>query len=170
MRHRKYSRSFGRDHNSKKALFRGLVHSLVLHGRIRTTLIKAKELRKFIEPAITLAKKGDFNARRLLMSRFPNEDVVKHLCDSIATRFKDRPGGYTRIIRLGSRPGDGSPMAFIEFSDYDYTKAYQFVSPSLKKKDHFSSPQTRKAHFRSKKSKARVLRKIKNASRCAARA
>ena len=162
MRHRKYSRSFGRGHNSKKALFRGLVRSLVMHGRICTTLPKAKELRKFVEPAITLAKRGDFNARRLLMSRFPCMEMVKHLCDSVASRFKDRPGGYTRIIRLGDRAGDRSQMAFIEFSDYDYTRAKEFLAPSLK--EEASRP------FQPIKKKKKALRKIKKDSRRISRA
>ena len=158
MRHRKYSRSFGRGHHSKKALFRGLVHSLVRYGRIRTTLPKAKELRKFIEPAITLAKRGDFNAKRLLLSRFPHRPLVQALCGSIAPRFKDRPGGYTRIIRLGDRAGDRAQMAFIEFSDYDYTKAATFFVTS---NEEASSKQL--SH--SLKARKKKLQKIQKASR-----
>lgn len=123
MRHRVNKHSFGRKTGPRKALIRGLVDSLVERGRIKTTVPKAKELRKYVEKAVTMGKKGDLHARRSLLSKYPNENTVKTLVDDLAVRFKDRPGGYTRIIKLGARPGDAAEMAFIEFVDYKYPEA-----------------------------------------------
>ncbi len=119
MRHRAQRKNFGRDHDHKKAMWRNMVGSLVEHGRIRTTLPKAKELRKFAERAVTLGKRENLNARRVLLSRLPNKAVVQKVFEDLAPRFKDRNGGYTRIIKLGPRPGDNAPMAFIEWVDYE---------------------------------------------------
>lgn len=121
--HRKLTRYFSRATKPRLALLRGLQVSLVEHGRIKTTVERAKETRRLIEKAITLGKKGDVAATRLLMSRLPNKDVVSTIVNDLAVRFKSRPGGYTRIIKIGRRPGDTAEMAFIEFVDYDYTKA-----------------------------------------------
>jgi len=123
MRHRVKKHSFGRKSGPRKALMRGLVNSLVEKGRIKTTVPKAKELRRYVEKAVTLGKKGDISARRVLLSKYPNQDTVKTLVDDLGVRFKDRQGGYTRIIKLGSRPGDAAEMAFIEFVDYKYPEA-----------------------------------------------
>jgi large subunit ribosomal protein L17 len=97
---------------------KGLISSLVEHGRIRTTISKAKELRRHIEKAITLGKKGTLHSRRLLISRIGNVSTAGSVMDQLAVRFKARPGGYTRILKAGARPGDGAEMAFIEFVDY----------------------------------------------------
>lgn len=97
--------------------------SLVEHGRIKTTVDKAKELRRHIEPAITLGKKNDLGSRRLLLSRLNNQSAVNTIMTDISPRFKNRAGGYTRIIKIGRRPGDTAEMAFIEFVDYDWEKA-----------------------------------------------
>ena len=118
--HRRATKYFSRKFNARKALLRGLMVSLVEHGRIKTTVDKAKELRRHIEPAITLGKKGDLATRRLLMSRIPNETTVETILSDISKRFADRPGGYTRIIKIGRRPGDTAEMAFIEFVDYKW--------------------------------------------------
>ncbi|MBX3017409.1 MAG: 50S ribosomal protein L17 [Bdellovibrionaceae bacterium] len=124
MHHRRRTKYFGRKFNARKALWRGLVSSLVEHGRIKTTVEKAKELRRHVEKAITLGKKSDGLAtRRLLLSRYPNEATVESLLSNVAPRMKDRAGGYTRIIKIGRRPGDTAEMAFIEFVDYDYKTA-----------------------------------------------
>lgn len=121
--HRRATKYFSRKFNARKALLRGLMISLVEHGRIKTTVTKAKELRRHIEKAITLGKKDDLATRRLLMSRVPNKETVTSIVTDISKRMADRPGGYTRIIKIGRRPGDTSEMAFIEFVDYDWTKA-----------------------------------------------
>lgn len=118
MRHKVSTHSFGRKPGPRKALIRGLVDSLVQYGRIKTTVPKAKELRRHVEKAITLGKKGNVHARRVLLSRYPNDDTVKTIVTDLSVRFKDRPGGYTRILKLGTRPGDQAEMAFIEFVDY----------------------------------------------------
>lgn len=118
MKHRARVSTFGRKSGPRKALLRGLVNSLVEHGRIKTTLAKAKELRRHAERAVTLSKKGTLHSRRLLMSRYPNELTVSTLMDDLAPRFKSRPGGYTRILKLGARPGDKAEMAYIEWVDF----------------------------------------------------
>ena len=118
MRHRVNKHSFGRKYGPRVALMRGLVNSLVEHGRIRTTLPKAKELRRYVEKAITKGKDGTVHARRTLLSKYPNPMTVKTIVDDLSVRFKDRPGGYTRILKAGPRPGDQAEMAYIEFVDY----------------------------------------------------
>lgn len=121
--HRRATKYFSRKFNARKALFRGLIVSLVEHGRIKTTVIKAKEIRRHVEKAITLGKKDDLATRRLLMSRIPNETTVNSIMTDISKRFLTRPGGYTRVIKVGRRPGDTAEMAFLEFVDYDWKSA-----------------------------------------------
>lgn len=118
MRHNARVSTFGRKTGPRKALIRGLVTSLVEHGRIKTTLAKAKELRRHAEKAVTLGKKQTLHAQRLLLSRYPNEKTVSAIMKDLAPRFKSREGGYTRILKLGGRPGDNAEMAFIEWVDY----------------------------------------------------
>jgi large subunit ribosomal protein L17 len=118
MRHNARVATFGRKTGPRRALLRGLVNSLVEHGRIKTTLAKAKELRLHVEPAVTLSKKGTLHARRLLLARYPNEKTVTILMSDLGPRFASRPGGYTRIMKIGQRPGDRAEMAFIEFVDF----------------------------------------------------
>ncbi len=123
MRHKQHSHSFGRRGGARKALIKGLVISLVEHGRISTTLAKAKELKRHVERAVTLGKKADMSSRRLLASRFGSEKAAATIVNDISPRFKTRPGGYTRIIKAGLRPGDMAPMALIEFVDYKLPEA-----------------------------------------------
>ena len=118
MRHRVDKKNFGRKDGAKKALIRSLVDALVKEERIKTTLPKAKELRKHIERAITKGKAGTVHARRVVMSKFPNKDTTNKIVDDLSIRFKDRPGGYTRLVKLGERPGDRSEVAYIEFVDF----------------------------------------------------
>ena len=120
MRHRVHSHQFGRKPGPRKALLRGLVDSLVEHGRIKTTLPRAKEVRRHVEKAITIGKAGSVHARRLLLSRYPNKDTVGGIVDDLSKRFEKRPGGYTRIIKVGPRPGDQAEMAFLEFVDFKF--------------------------------------------------
>lgn len=115
MRHRFAHRLLGRTSAHRRALFRNLVTSLVEHGRIETTLPKAKELRSIADKMITIAKKGDLAARRQVLAYVKSEDAVKKLFDVLAKRFVARPGGYTRIIKNNFRPGDQAPTAFIEY-------------------------------------------------------
>jgi len=126
MRHLKKSRRFGRSPTHRKAMFSNMVTSLFLHERLLTTLERAKELRRLAEKLITLGKRGDLAARRLAARRlqttgkkegkqFINEEkALRNLFETIAPRFADRPGGYTRIVRTGHRHGDNAAMAFIE--------------------------------------------------------
>ncbi len=123
MRHRRITSHFGRKSGPRVALIRGLVDSLVKYERIRTTLPKAKELRRHVEKAITRGKDATLTDNRVLMSKYPNKDTVHKIVSDLSPRMKDRPGGYTRIIKLGNRPGDNAEMAFIEFVDYDFEKA-----------------------------------------------
>lgn len=118
MRHRSKVQYFNRPSGPRKAMLRSLVDALVANGRIRTTVAKAKELRRHVERAITLGKDDSLNTRRLLLSRYPNQKTVTTILTDLSKRFASRPGGYTRIIRLGDRPGDRAEMAFIEFVDY----------------------------------------------------
>ena len=107
-------RKLGRDSSARKALLRGIVTSLFQHERIETTEAKAKELRKVADKMLTLAKRGDLHARRQVMAHMMDEDVVKKLFDEVAPKYKDRQGGYTRIIKAGVRQGDAAPMVIIE--------------------------------------------------------
>jgi len=135
MRHNARVKHFGRKTGPRKALFRGLVNSLVENGRIKTTLAKAKELRRHVEKAITVGKKQTLHARRLLLSRYPNEKVVSMIMSDIAPRFQDREGGYTRILKLGMRPGDRAEMAYIQFVDFNAAeKAAKVVDKKVEAK------------------------------------
>lgn len=118
--HRRRAKHFGRTSKPRRALLRGLMTSLVEHGRIKTTVDKAKELRRHIERLITLGKKGDVATRRVILSRIANQEAMTTIVNDLSKRFQNRPGGYTRIIKIGRRPGDQAEMAFIEFVDYDW--------------------------------------------------
>jgi large subunit ribosomal protein L17 len=109
-----FYRKLGRDSSARKALFRSILTSFFAHGRIETTEIKAKEASKLAAKMITLAKKGDLHARRQALSFLMDEDVVKKLFDEIGPKYKDRQGGYTRIMKLGPRRGDAAPMSILE--------------------------------------------------------
>ena len=107
-------RKLGRNSAARKALFTSILTSFFRYGRIETTEAKAKELRKFAENLITLAKRGDLSARRQAIAELADEDVVRKLFDEIAGKYADRQGGYTRILKLGVRRGDAAPMVIIE--------------------------------------------------------
>ena len=119
MRHLKAGRKFGRTSAHRKALFRNLVQALIQRERISTTLAKAKELRGKVEKTITLGKKGTLHARRQAFKLAPAKEAVQKVFGPLAERYANRPGGYTRIIRIGHRKGDDAPMAFIELVDRD---------------------------------------------------
>jgi len=114
MRHRKAGRKLGRSSGHRKALYRNLITELFRHERIRTTEAKAKAIRGQAEKLITLGKRGDLHARRLAAARLNDPTIVKKLFDELAPRYEDRPGGYTRILKLGRRQGDGASMVLIE--------------------------------------------------------
>ncbi len=117
MRHRKKGRKLGRKVGNRKALLMNLAIQLIVYKKIKTTDAKAKELRKFIEPLITSAKKNDLHSRRMVIRKIPKKSIVRILFDEIAPTYADRPGGYTRIIKLGYRDNDRAPVSLIEFVD-----------------------------------------------------
>ena len=117
MRHRKKGRKLNRNSAHRKALLKNLAIALIEREVIRTTVPKAKELRTFIEPLITLAKDDSVSNRRLAFSKIRNKSAVGKLFSDLGPRFKDRPGGYSRIIKIGFRKGDAAPVAFIELVD-----------------------------------------------------
>lgn len=117
MRHRKSGRQLNRNSSHRTAMFSNMAGSLVRHEIIKTTLPKAKELRRVIEPLITLAKKDSVANRRLAFARTRDKEVVGKLFSEIGARYESRPGGYTRILKCGFRTGDNAPMAYIELVD-----------------------------------------------------
>ena len=119
MMHRKLGRRFSRDSGHRQAMFSNMAAALIRHEQIVTTLAKAKDLKRVMDKYITLAKRGDLNSRRLAASRMRDEAMVKKLFDVLAPRYKDRAGGYTRVVKAGYRHGDSAPVAVIELVDRD---------------------------------------------------
>ena len=117
MRHGISQRKLSRKSGHRTALFRNMSAALIKHEQIVTTLAKAKDLRRVMDKYITLAKKGDLNSRRIAASRMRDEAMVKKLFDVLGPRYKDRPGGYLRILKMGHRAGDAAPMAYVELVD-----------------------------------------------------
>lgn len=117
MRHRQAGRQLNRNSSHRKAMFRNMSNSLVDHEIIRTTVPKAKELRRVIEPLITLAKEDTVANRRIAFNRLRDRAMVAKLFNEIGPRYKERPGGYTRVLKAGFRPGDNAPIGIIEFVD-----------------------------------------------------
>ncbi|MBK9131347.1 MAG: 50S ribosomal protein L17 [Gammaproteobacteria bacterium] len=117
MRHRKSGRKLNRNSSHRKAMYRNMAASLMQHEIIRTTLPKAKELRRVVEPLITYAKTDGATRRRLAFDRIRDRDMVAKLFNELGPRYKDRPGGYLRILKCGFRPGDNAPMAYVELLD-----------------------------------------------------
>ena len=115
MRHRKSGRKFNRNSSHRTAMMRNLASSIIVHESVKTTLAKAKEIRRFLEPLITLSKENSVANQRLAFSRLRNREAVAKLFDELGPRFKDRPGGYLRILKRGYRAGDKAPMAQVEF-------------------------------------------------------
>ncbi|MCB0878642.1 MAG: 50S ribosomal protein L17 [Thermoleophilia bacterium] len=129
MRHRRNRHKLGRQSSHREATLMNLAGALIRHGRIRTTESKAKALRPYVERLVTKAREDNLQNRRVVRRTLRMHDtasarkagqrtIVQELFEDVAPRFKDRPGGYTRIVKLGSRPGDAAPMAFIEWVDY----------------------------------------------------
>jgi large subunit ribosomal protein L17 len=117
MRHKKSGRKLGRNSSHRKAMFRNMAASLLRHETIKTTVPKAKELRRVVEPLITLAKVDGVANRRLAFSRLRDKEVVGKLFNDLGPRFKERPGGYIRILKTGPRAGDAAPMAIVQLVD-----------------------------------------------------
>jgi large subunit ribosomal protein L17 len=129
MRHGISGRKLGRKTGHRNALLRNLASALIKHEQITTTLPKAKELRPYVEKLITLAKRGGLSNRRLAMSRLGDETQLKKLFEVLATRYSDRDGGYTRVLRAGIRPSDAVQMAIIELVDRDEAAKGQDSGP-----------------------------------------
>jgi large subunit ribosomal protein L17 len=119
MRHARSGKKLGRDSSHRKALYANLAGSLIEHGRIKTTEAKAKAVKPLAEQMITLGRRGDLAARRQATSILRSRDVVHVLFAEVAPRFSDRPGGYTRIVKLGPRQGDAADMVYLELVDYE---------------------------------------------------
>lgn len=119
MRHKKLGRRFGRQSAHRQAMFSNMAAALIKHEQIVTTLPKAKDLKRVIDKYITLAKRGDLNSRRIAAARLRDEDMTKKLFDVLAARYKDRAGGYSRVLKAGFRYGDSAPRAVIELVDRD---------------------------------------------------
>ncbi len=119
MRHGNGYRKLNRTHEHRKAMFANMASSLIEHEQIKTTLPKAKELRRIIDKLITLGKRGDLHARRMAASQIKQDHAVAKLFDTLGDRYKDRQGGYSRILKAGFRHGDMAPMAIIELVDRD---------------------------------------------------
>ena len=119
MRHRQSGRKLNRTSSHRKSLFKNMAQALLKHEQIVTTLPKAKELKRVVEKLITLGKKGNLHSRRLVFNQIRDKDMVSKLFDSLAKRYSDRKGGYTRVLKAGFRYGDSAPMAVIELVDRD---------------------------------------------------
>jgi large subunit ribosomal protein L17 len=133
VRHRKAGRKLGRDSAHRKALYANLAGALIEHGRIRTTEAKAKEVRPIVEEMITLGKRGDVAAHRQAVAFLRSKSVAHVLFSEVAPRFADRPGGYTRIVRIGPRQGDAAPMAYLELVDYVPERAAAPAAPAARR-------------------------------------
>ena len=138
MRHGKKFNHLGRTADHRRAMLANMAISLIMHKRITTTLAKAKALKKYVEPLITRSKDDSTNSRRVVFSYLQNKEALKELFGPVAQKVGDRPGGYTRIIKLGSRQGDAADIAFIELVDFD--------------ENMLKSPKTEKKTRRSRKS------------------
>ena len=130
MRHQKKGRKLGVDPSHRKAMLRNLSANLIEHKRIKTTDARAKELRRFIEPLITKAKKGDLNSIRQIAKKIPRKEIVNKLVNDIAPIFSSRNGGYTRIIKLGFRDNDRASVSLIEFVDFETVDEMKEVTES----------------------------------------
>ena len=134
MKHNIKNKKLNRTSSHRKAMFMNLANALVKHEQITTTLPKAKELKRFVEKNITLGKKADLFSRRKAISDLQDPKIVKKIFDVLADRYKDRKGGYTRIIKLGNRFGDNASMAVIEFVDRDIEAKGKDSGPVVEKK------------------------------------
>ncbi len=132
MRHNKSGRKLGRNSGHRNAMMRNMVTSLIEHGRITTTDSRAKELRKLVDRMITLGKRGDLHARRQASQVIRTKQVLAKLFEQIGPRYKERPGGYTRIIKLGSRLGDNAPQSIIELVEEEFTAKPKKAAPRPK--------------------------------------
>ena len=145
MRHKIAGRKFSRTSSHRQAMFANMAASLIEHGQIKTTLPKAKDLRRVVEPIITKAKKGDLAARREVLKTITNEAIVKKLFDEVAPLFKERNGGYTRVLKAGHRQGDAADMAIIELTEKPTAKAAEEAPKKAEAKSEEKKAPAKKA-------------------------
>jgi large subunit ribosomal protein L17 len=145
MRHGKKFNHLGRTADHRKAMLANLSISLIEHKRITTTVAKAKALKKYVEPLITRCKDDSTNSRRVVFRYLQNKEAVKTLFAEIAEKVGDRPGGYTRIIKVGPRQGDGAEMAFIELVDFDENMAKEEVKKTRTRRSKKAAPKAEAA-------------------------
>ena len=138
MRHQRSGKKLGRDSAHRKALYSNLTGALIEHGRIQTTEAKAKAVKPFAEKMITLGKRGDLHARRQALAALRSNDVVHRLFDEVGPRFTDRPGGYTRIVKLGPRQGDAADMVYLELVDHEPTA--RTLAPARPRREEVEAP------------------------------
>ncbi len=136
MKHNIKNKKLNRTSTHRKAMFMNLSNALIKHEQITTTLPKAKELKRFVEKIITLGKNGDLTSRRKAISILQDQEMVKKVFDTISERYKERNGGYTRVIKLGNRFGDNAPMAVIELVDRDEEAKGKDSGPVIEKKSN----------------------------------
>lgn len=142
MRHNKKFNHLGRTASHRQAMLANMAISLIMHKRITTTLAKAKALKKYVEPLLTRSKDDSTNSRRVVFRYLQNKEALKELFGEVAAKIGDRPGGYTRVIKLGTRRGDAAPIAFIELVDFDENMA---KTPKAAKKTRRSRKSASKA-------------------------
>ena len=133
MRHNKKYNHLGRTADHRKAMLANMTISLIMHKRITTTVAKAKALKKYVEPLITKSKEDSTNSRRVVFSYLQNKEAIKELFGEVAQKVGDRPGGYTRIIKLGTRQGDAAQVCFIELVDFDPEMAKETKKKSTRR-------------------------------------
>lgn len=135
MRHKLKGRKLNRTSSHRMAMFANMATSLITNEQIKTTLSKAKELKGFVEKLVTKAKKGSISVRREILSKIKNKEAVKKLISIVASRYQDRNGGYTRVVKAGIRYGDAAPIAYIEFVDRDVSaKGHSIAKPPKKRR------------------------------------
>ena len=156
MRHQKNTRKFGRTSQHRDLMLANIVASLIIHKRVKTTLAKAKAARPLAEKLVTLGKSGTLHDRRLAVAKIGQRDVVATLFKTIAPGFKDRKGGYTRIVKLGPRPSDSAPVAFLEWVDYVVEVAAAPVAAPAKKAEKAPEKPVEKAEKAEKAEKPKA--------------
>ena len=140
MRHGKKFNHLGRTADHRNAMLANMAISLIMHKRITTTLAKAKALKKYVEPLITRSKDDSTNSRRVVFSYLQNKEALKELFGVVGPKVGDRPGGYTRVIKLGHRPGDGADIAFIELVDFDENMAKEQKAAKKTRRSRKAAP------------------------------
>ena len=145
MRHNKKFNHLGRTASHRSAMLANMAISLIMHKRITTTVAKAKALKKYVEPLLTKAKEDSTNSRRVVFSYLQNKEAIKELFGEVALKIGDRPGGYTRIIKLGTRQGDAAQVCFIELVDFDPDMAKETKKKSTRRSRKSSAPKAEAA-------------------------